>query len=209
MERQVVGAIAAVLVIMPHVGAAQVRSSEATVLTVRTYNNFGVSPEDLHAAQQEAAAVLRAVGIEIVWLDCWFGRREPAEAPRQCGQPREEGEIVLRLQSGNRNSSDRFVSMGFSLVGGAEPPYLSTVFPDVVQSVARGAASDARRVLGLAIAHEMGHLLLNINQHAHSGLMRADWSRTELRQHDASNWRFLGTEDIVIREAAFHRVCRC
>ena len=96
--------------------------------------------------------------------------------------------------------------MGFSLVGIAgAAPFLATVYVDRVESVARGAGIDARRVLGLAIAHEIGHVLLNSNTHAPSGLMRADWSRNELRRKDAAAWHFLDTEAAHVRSAALER----
>ena len=205
MEWKAAGALAAALVIVPHVAAAEAWRNDVTVLTVKTYDHFGLLKEDLRSAEEEAAAALREVGIELVWLDCWFLEREPDSAPQQCRRPRQKGEIVLRLQSASATPAGKFVAMGFSLIGGVEPPYLSTVFPDVVQSVASGAASDARRVLGLAIAHEIGHLLLNTHQHAHAGLMRADWSRAELRRNDRSYWRFAEPENAVMQGAARQR----
>ena len=96
--------------------------------------------------------------------------------------------------------------MGFSLVGNPDAaPYLATVFVDRVESVARGAGIDERRVLGLAIAHEIGHVLLNSNTHASSGLMRADWSRNELRRNDSTAWRFLETEAAHVHSSALGR----
>jgi hypothetical protein len=69
----------------------------------------------------------------------------------------------------------------------------------------RGAAADPRQVLGLAIAHEIGHLLLNTNTHAAAGLMRAGWSRSELHRNVSSDWRFLDTEAAMMRAAVATR----
>ena len=99
--------------------------------------------------------------------------------------------------------------MGFSLVSGSkEPAYLSTVFVNVVWSVAHGAGVDPRDLLGLAIAHELGHVLLNTNSHARTGLMRANWSRAELRRADESDSRFLSNEAATMRQAVEGRVER-
>ena len=96
--------------------------------------------------------------------------------------------------------------MGFSLVGTPDAlPFLATVYVDRVESVARGAGIDARRVLGLAIAHEVGHVLLNSNTHAPGGLMRADWSRKELQRKDAASWHFLDSEARHVHSAALQR----
>jgi len=193
------GAIVGVLLTAPH--AAHEAAAQASI-TVRVYNNFGVDPEDLKSARDIAQGILRDAGIDVVWLDCWFRRSEPADAAPACRQPLTAADIVMRLQSGNAEIGTRIVSIGFSLIGaGPERPYLATVFPDVVRSVARGAGTDPRQVLGFAIAHEIGHLMLNTNEHAHSGLMRAGWSRNELRRNAQSDWRFLEEEGTTMRAA--------
>jgi hypothetical protein len=177
----------------------------AATIIIRSYNNFGVPPVDVAAARQDAQAVLQHAGVIIVWEDCWAGKRHPAFRSARCQEP-VGGDIVLRLQKTGESDRSKFVSMGFSLVGtpGARP-FLATVYVDRVESVARGAGIDTRRVLGLAIAHEIGHLLLNSNTHATSGLMRAGWSRSELRRKDAATWQFLEAEAANIRAAALER----
>jgi hypothetical protein len=182
----------------------------AATIFIRIFNNAGVPEADLVAARQEAQAVLEQAGVNVVWGECWVGDRQPVTAPARCQEP-VGGDIVLRLQKTNDKSAlpSRFVSMGFSLVGIADAaPFLSTVYVDRAQSVARVAGTDARRVLGLAIAHEIGHVLLNSNTHAPSGLMRADWTRHQLRRNDAGAWQFLETEAAQVRSAALERASR-
>jgi hypothetical protein len=192
--RWTVGAVAAVILMIPSVTAAQ------PTLVVRTYNNFGVAADDLRMARAEADVILHDAGIDVIWMDCWFRDHEPADASPRCRQPLGANDIVLRFQSGNTSARLRFTSMGFSMIGaGPDRPYLSTVFPDVVQSVARGAAVDVRRVLGFSIAHEIGHLLLNTTEHAKAGLMRAGWSRNELHRQATADWRFLEGEAAKMR----------
>ena len=177
----------------------------AATIFIRSYNNFGVPAADLAVAREHAQAILQEAGVSVVWTDCWAGRSDPADTVSRCEEP-VGGDIVLRLQKTKETDRSRFVSMGFSLV--ATPgavPFLATVYVDRTESVARGAGIDARRVLGLAIAHEIGHVLLNSSSHAPSGLMRADWSRTELRRKDAAAWRFLETEAAQVRETALER----
>lgn len=177
----------------------------AVTIVIRSFNNVGVPAADLAAARQHAEAVLRDAGVNFVWADCWIGDRQPANAPSRCRQPI-GGDILLRLQKSNGADRSRFVSMGFSLVRTEDTaPFLSTVYVDRVESVARGAGIDARRVLGLAIAHEIGHVLLNTNSHSASGLMRADWPHHELRRKDARAWRFLEHEAGRVRAAAMER----
>ena len=202
MAWKTVGLLAAVLLMTPGVTTAQSSEPSRPTVMVRSYNNFGVPAEELQIARGLAERILRDAGIEVTWIACWFRDREPADASRRCRQPLDSSDLVLRLQAGQPAAGTKFVSMGFSLVGsGPNPAFLSTIFVDLVQSVARGAAIDPRQVLGLAIAHEIGHLLLNTNSHATTGLMRAGWSRAELRHNVSSDWRFLDTEAATMRAA--------
>ena len=177
----------------------------AATIFIRSYNNFGVPAPDLAAAREHAQAVLQQAGVNITWADCWVGARQPASAPARCQEPI-GGDIVMRLQRTSEADKSRFVSMGFSLVRTAgAAPFLATVYVDRVESVARVAGIDASQVLGLAMAHEIGHVLLDSNTHAAAGLMRADWSRRELRRKDAAAWSFLETEAAHVRSAALER----
>ena len=177
----------------------------AATIIIRSYNNLGVPADDLAAARRHAEAILQQAGVNIVWADCWVGKRQPADAPARCQDP-VNGDIVLRLQKSAEADAAKFVSMGFALVGTADAaPFLATVYVDRVESVARGAGIDPRRVLGLAMAHEIGHVLLNSNSHAASGLMRADWSHTELRRASEAAWNFLESEAAHVRSAAIQR----
>lgn len=178
----------------------------AVTIFIRSFNNVGVPAADLADARAHAEAILQQAGLNIVWTDCWAGKGQKAEQPARCQEP-VGSDIVLRLQKTNGTDGSRFVSMGFSLVGTEDAaPFLSTVHVDRVESVARSAGIDQRRVLGLAIAHEIGHVLLNSNSHAASGLMRADWSQHQLRRKDAAAWNFLESEAAQVRAAAIVRL---
>jgi len=203
MEWKFVGAwVVMVAGMMPLAVAAQPSSQPSRAITIRSFNSFGVTEDDLRPARELAKAVLRDAGVEITWVDCWFRDREPVDASPRCRQPVNRNELVLRLMASDPGARTRFVALGFSLVRAArDPAFLMSVFVDRVQSVARSAGIDQRRLLGLAIAHEIGHLLLDSNNHATAGLMRADWSRTDLRRNAASDWRFLEAEAATMRKA--------
>jgi len=47
------------------------------------------------------------------------------------------------------------------------------------------------RILGSVMAHELGHLLLGLNSHSVTGLMRARWGNDELRCLDMGTLVFL------------------
>ena len=55
-------------------------------------------------------------------------------------------------------------------------------------------------LLGRAIAHEIGHLLLGSAEHPRSGLMRALWSHDELRGLKPAHWGFSTREAAQMRQ---------
>ncbi|RPI53660.1 MAG: hypothetical protein EHM55_13165 [Acidobacteria bacterium] len=194
-----VGVLAAILWTVPAASTAQ-------SVTIRTYNNYGVATDDLAAARPYVDAVFAHAGIEVSWIDCWYGDKEVAGASARCRQPLQAHEVILRLQAAHPQPGKRYVSMGFALVNIAEGvPFLATVFPDLVRSVSRDAHLDFGLLLGRAMAHEIGHLLLDTNRHADRGLMRAGWSHVELRQNVETDWAFGADEIAVIRAAAVRR----
>ena len=160
----------------------------AATIFIRSYNNFGVPAPDLAVAREHAQAILQEAGVNVVWIDCWAGgRREAVDTVDRCQEPLSSA-IVLRLQKTRETDRSRFVSMGYSLVGIPDAaPFLATVYVDRAESVARGAGIDPRRVLGLAIAHEVGHVLLNNNTHAPSGLMLVDSNAAASRELSRSS----------------------
>ena len=199
MAWKAVGALAAILSVAPTIGMAQ-------TVTIRTYNNYGVSAEDLAAARPHVEAVFKDAGVDVSWVDCWYRDKEVAESAARCHEPLKANEVILRLQATTPLPGRRYVSMGFALVNISQGvPFLATVFADLVRSIARDAHLDYRLLLGRAIAHEIGHLLLDTNRHASNGLMRAGWSQVELRENAEADWAFADGEIDIIRAAAANR----
>ena len=169
-------------------------------LRVRTYDSFGVPADDLSTAQDEAAATFRQVGVEITWVNCYpVGRNLLAGSPR-CAEPLDSSELMLRIVSEARDETKRRVTMGFSWVSRQQTmaPHVATVFADRVQRVAHAARANVVGVLALAIAHELGHVLLARAAHAKAGLMQAVWSHSQLKRPSAE-LRFLDEEALAMR----------
>jgi hypothetical protein len=59
-------------------------------------------------------------------------------------------------------------------------------------------------ILGHAMAHELGHLLLGTNSHSRDGLMRAQWNRGDLAEAARGNLLF-STEEATRMTSRFTR----
>src|SRR5262249_54227570 len=78
---------------------------------------------------------------------------------------------------------------------------LATIYADRVAWLAGEAGADMPTLLGFAIAHEIGHLPLGTNAHSGTGLMRALWSRAQLRRNDTADWLFGRSEAARMRSS--------
>jgi hypothetical protein len=205
MTPRAVGAVAAILLTLPSPLSANGRPGSA--LPVRIYNNVGISPEDLRIATREAEGILQAAGISVAWMECWHLDREPSGAPDECRRPLEGQALTLRLPAAAAVRPAKVMSMGYSLVQlRNQVPFLATVYSERVLSVARSANVDPRLLLGRAIAHEIGHLLLNTTRHAGTGLMRETWTVSELQRNDPVDWEFRAEDTQIMRVAVSARL---
>jgi hypothetical protein len=76
---------------------------------------------------------------------------------------------------------------------------LMTVDPGRVELIAGQSGTDFGILLGRAIAHETGHLLLGTSRHTPSGLMRAVWSQKEIRANRGEDWELSDSDAAVVR----------
>lgn len=171
--------------------------AEPIVTLIRVYNGFGVSPRDLAGAQAAAAAIFAAGGIDVQWRICGTARPHGDSRNDPCTGSPGAAEVSARLLR-SRRDDEADASLGVSLIDtDRDFGVLATVFPDRVQALARRSAVPYSVVLGRAIAHEIGHLLLGTTAHSPQGVMRPRWSPAVLRAHAAEDWAF--SPDEVVR----------
>jgi len=145
-------------------------------ITVRVYDYAQTSPSILDAAEREAGRIFGQAGLKLVWLDCM---PEPATPPPDpCKGVIESEDVRLRILPTPVQNFLQDTVFGFAIA-----PALATVYYETALSFAKYDHSEfeAPVVLGCAIAHEIGHLLLGSNAHSFSGIMRARWERDKIQ----------------------------
>jgi hypothetical protein len=156
------------------------------------YYKYSVSPEEFRTARSLAGSILDRAGIEVLWLRCGVEGRDGADVAPECQRALARNELILHVCAAlDTNAAVHGRSLGFSLID----PQTGTgkvakVYADRVAQLARDSGADASRLLGRTIAHELGHLLLGHTEHSRRGLMRAVWSRQELRRNAPGDWVF-------------------
>jgi hypothetical protein len=148
------------------------------IIRVRVYNYAGTPSTMLAEAEREASRILGEAGLRSAWLDCPI---VPAtDIPQNpCPEPIEAVEVRLRILSVPVRNSLHDTAYGFAIA-----PALASVYSESALRFARNDEGEleAPIVLGCAIAHEIGHLLLGSNSHSVSGVMCAHWERKHIRQ---------------------------
>jgi len=176
-------------------GAAHEAELAWAGLTVRVYDNANVSKGALRAALDMAAQTLRPADVEVTWVSC------SASSGGRCTVPLGRGELMVRLVRSPRNTPGADdESLGTALVDPATGTgVLATVYVDRVERLAHGTDGDLGTLLGRAMAHEIGHLLMGRSAHARHGLMRPRWTRAEVTRNATADWGFDAPDVRAIR----------
>ena len=178
-----------------------VAGSSEPIVTVRTYNYARVAADGLANARVTADGIFKDAGVSLVWADCRVPQRDVGD---RCIAPLDRGRnLILRLMEvgvGGPAPGTRILALGTSMVdherrGGV----MMTVDPLTIHAIASTVQTDVWTVLGRAIAHEIGHLLLGTAEHPTTGLMRARWSHDELSGIRPAHWRFSPGEAAQMR----------
>ena len=157
------------------------------LVTARLYNTARTAHIVKDAALTAAQGALATGGVDLRWKDC--------DSADVCVMAPAAGELVIRLvRSPGQIVATRLVLGEAFIDMRVRTGVLATVFVDRVDSIAALSETDAALLLGRTIAHELGHLLLGTNAHSVRGLMRAQWTPSDVRRHASADWE-LTTED--------------
>jgi hypothetical protein len=171
--------------------------------------NYAQVPSlSLARAEALASRILREAGVQVVWLDCNVGVTTE-ERESGCAQPLGSTDFVLSLTNNIKALSPKLpdTAVGLAMVpSGGDQGYMAYVSYDRASKVARKGACAVATVLGLAAAHELGHLLLGERAHSSSGLMKIWWGADELRLGVRWNMLFTPRQSERIRANVLARV---
>jgi len=180
-----------------------------TPIVIRLYDMATGDESARGAAMRTASAAIASAGIAVSWLDCSRG----GEA-HPCRTVRNANDLVVRVMPSRGpaeqqqaaaaiSSGDGEVQLGFTPIDpSGRGAVIATIYYDVVASVSRRTGIGAHELLGRAIAHEVGHLLLRAPGHGRSGLMRPLWTDEELMQSRPGDWIFSEADRRQVQAAA-------
>jgi hypothetical protein len=160
-------------------------------VAVHVYDQVGdLSSDDQRIALDVAREVFSTAAVDVAWTMC---------EPGMCLTPSAEALKLRLVRSPDRGESNSSV-LGQALIDSrTHSGVLATIFVDRTGRLAHDLGIDHRTLLGRAIAHELGHLLLGTSTHS-VGLMRERWSHGELQGTRRSDWKLDPLDVAAIRE---------
>ena len=162
-------------------------------VTVRIYNQSGDPLPRVQAAQRLVSALFQDADLEIRWRLCRSATGPWAGQPDRCDDALGFDEVVVRVARANTAISGEV--LGYAHVDTQERAgVLATVFLDHIKSRADADGVPREHLLGLSIAHELGHLLMGTAVHGKRGLMKAGWSPADIQWGPRARWSFSPSE---------------
>jgi len=144
-------------------------------------HNYAAVPRDTVAiVEREVGAIFRAIGVEIDWTDT--ASRAAAGGPTYQAM-RGPAKFDVRLLSSSVSNRVHLKpgEFGRALLGNAgEFAILADVYADGLKELVIGREWAYGHILGLVIAHELGHLLLGPGSHSTSGIMEPGWRQKDI-----------------------------
>jgi hypothetical protein len=165
-------------------------------VAVHVYSQVSdLSADDERMALDVAREVFATALVDVAWTLC---------EPGTCLTPSTEA-FKLRVTRSSSRGESRSEVLGHALIDSrAHAGVLATVFIDRTRRLADDLGIDYRVLLGRAIAHELGHLLLGTSMHG-SGLMREIWSHDELVGRRRNDWLLNPLDASLIRDRLVRR----
>jgi hypothetical protein len=174
-------------------------------ITIRIHDYAQANPSVVRHAERAAGSILREAGVNTVWAECPVNQ-DSSHDPI-CAKPFSLLDFVVNLVP--RSMSDhwhlREGALGLAIeVDGKGFASSASIFYDVVRDCVQ-PGQDLDQLLGAAIAHELGHLLLGTNSHSTTGLMSAFWSTKKLTVVQQRGLAFSSADAEHIQKAVLAR----
>lgn len=153
-------------------------------ITLRVRNDAEVPEKTLRQAEKEVTKIFHQAGVEASWhhIPAPSGEKPSnSSSTPTAPSPGLQLRIFILPQAMARPLEERLPNMAhvFGVAPRTEdnPGHLVYIFYHRVEELVQKQwlLEYTPRILGLAMAHEIGHLLLPSNSHTETGIMRAHW----------------------------------
>jgi hypothetical protein len=186
------------------------------VITIHVRNYANVDEKTLEEAENVATRIFRKAGVDIGWADI--------DVTPECRQVKSLAEKVytlsdIQLSIFPRETSGRSDipanAMGLAPGSGVDRQLVYVLYNRVeavsrrqLEAVMKGkidVRASKSEILGHAIAHELGHVLLNLGIHSNTGIMRGGWDQKDFTDIAFGSLGFTSQQGEVMRAEVLRR----
>jgi len=168
-------------------------------ITLLVCNYAAIDERTLVEAEKEASRVFDRAGVTLSWHACG-GTGQPvsdltcasADDPRMI-----KVRLVKRILDGSHLTD--VGTLGFAVGQMATVSYVRA------QEISNAEIENVECLLGYAMVHELGHVLMPGRPHTADGIMRADWDSVDLSRISQGSLSFRADEKALIRAEAKRR----
>ncbi len=157
-------------------GAQKASPNGPVRIIVRVYNYARIESYRLERTQRRVSEIFIGAGFEIHWIRCPLCEEEKSQYPG-CIPEIGPTDLVLKIMPRIDMEKGGFKKDAFGLTAGRNIMISTERLYDIVQN----SEQTCDRILGLAVAHEMGHALLGSNSHSSRGIMCPRWDPNDLQ----------------------------
>jgi hypothetical protein len=152
--------------------SAIAESRDMLSVTVRIHDYVGIPIACMTSAQENVKDLYAAIGVNTIWAETKHPGKSPEPAAKYI-----PGELLINIVTPamSRRMGVAEPTLGLAAVTHLSGGKIAYLLFDHIRHVALSSGGEAADILGLVIAHEMGHLLLPFGSHSQNGLMRPSW----------------------------------
>jgi len=184
--------------------AVLVASGAPSPLSVAVFDYARVPPQWLSWAKQEMSRIYGEIGVEITWHDASSDARTNSVDKLQPDTgPLPQAALIVLILPESQATQERIPQsvIGYSAGTADECRRVAYVLYGRMDQfrLEQAPAIYRAKLLAYLMAHEVGHLLLPVQSHSRSGIMRAQWSRADLELAQQGRLRFTADQALSIR----------
>src|SRR5262249_40410780 len=146
-------------------------------IRLRVYNYAHLPSWTLERTRKETIQIFAEAGVDPVWLNCPTSDAE-IQKFQGCMNRLGPADVVLKIIPRFQSKREGFRDTLFRFGAVFKFP----VFSGHVEGVGKESEASRPKILAVAIAHEIGHVLLGPTSPSPTGIMRSQWNEEEFRR---------------------------
>ncbi len=169
---------------------------ESPCVTIRIYNYVRLPDWQLSRVEKAVAGILEKARIRIAWIDCPTCEEEVSRY-QECSQPLKPRDLILKVvhrfpwKEQGKNKEAFALTAGHNILVDCERLMELSHCGEALES----------KILGIAIAHEIGHALLGPGAHRPRGIMCPRWIIEEFNRTPRGDLCFTEEQAVLMRQA--------